>query len=179
MGTLIAITYDDTETGMKAFNALSEMQKMKTIELEDAAFATKDDKGKVKVKQTLEKQYTGMAASWGFFWGFLIGLIFGGPLFWGLVTALFGGLLAKGRDLGIDNDFMKEVSNSLEPGGSAVFMLVYKATPDKATEELRKYGGHLAQTSLSREDEEALRQALEHDAVKAGVAEDTLDLEEA
>ena len=97
----------------------------------------------------------------------------------GLAMALFGGVLAKGRDLGVDNDFMKEVSNSLEPGGSAVFMLVYKATPDKATEELSKYGGHLAQTSLSKEDEEHLRQALEHDTVKTGIVEDTLDLEEA
>jgi uncharacterized membrane protein len=179
MGTLIAITYDDVESGRKAFDALSEMQKMQIIELEDAAFATKDEKGKVKVKQTLEKQYTGMAASWGFFWGFLIGLIFGGPLFWGLAMALFGGVLAKGRDLGVDNDFMKEVSNSLEPGGSAVFLLVYKATPDKATEELSKYGGHLAQTSLSKEDEEHLRQALEHDSVKTGIVDDTLDLEQA
>jgi hypothetical protein len=35
-------------------------------------------------------------------------------------------------------DFMNEVSDSLEPGGSAIFMPVYKAT-----EELSRYGGHL------------------------------------
>ena len=76
MSTLIAITYDDLETGQSAFNALGEMQKMKILELEDAAFASKDEKGKVKVKDTLEQQMTGASASWGFFWGFLIGLIF-------------------------------------------------------------------------------------------------------
>ena len=179
MSTLIAITYDDEQTGRDAFDALGEMQKMQIIELEDAAFATKDPKGKVKVKQTLEKQATGMSVSWGFLWGFLIGLIFGGPLFWGLATALLTGLIAKGRDLGIDNEFMKEVSDSLEPGGSAVFMLVVKATPDKAMEELEKYGGHVAQTSLSKEDEEHLRQVLEHhEDIKAG-AEEHLELEEA
>ena len=179
MSTLIAITYDDEQTGRDAFDALGEMQKMQIIELEDAALATKDPKGKVKVKQTLEKQATGMSVSWGFLWGFLIGLIFGGPLFWGLATALLTGLIAKGRDLGIDNEFMKEVSDSLEPGGSAVFMLVVKATPDKAMEELEKYGGHVAQTSLSKEDEERLRQVLEHhEDIKAG-AEEHLELEEA
>ena len=154
-----------------------ELQKQQLLELEDAAFATKDQKGKVKVKQTLERQHTGVAASFGFFWGFLIGLIFGGPLFWGLVTALLTGLIARGTDLGIDNDFMKEVSDSLEPGGSAIFALVVKSTPDKVQEEMRKYGGHLAQTSLSEEDEQKLRQALEHDDVKAG-AEDTLDFDD-
>jgi uncharacterized membrane protein len=177
MSNLIAITYDDEQTGRDAFNSLGEMQKMQIIELEDAAFATKNQKGKVKFKQTVEKQNTGVSASWGFFWGFLIGLIFGGPLFWGLATALLTGLIAKGQDLGIDNEFMKEVGDSLEPGGSALFILVYKATPDKALAELEKYGGHVAQTSLSKEDEEQLRQVLEHhDDIKAG-AEDHLELE--
>ena len=42
---------------------------------------------------------------------------------------------------------------------------------------MKKYGGHIAQTSLSEEDEQKLRQALEHDHVKAGV-EDTLDFDD-
>ena len=178
MGNLIAITYDDEQSGRAAFGALGTLQKQQLLQLEDAAFATKDEKGKVKIKQTLEKQHTGAVASFGFFWGFLIGLIFGGPLFWGLATALLGGLIARGTDLGIDNDFMKEVSASLEPGGSAIFVLVVKSTPDKVLEEMKKYGGHIAQTSLSDEDEQNLRQAFEHEDVKAGL-EDNLDLEEA
>lgn len=149
------------------------MQKIQILKLEDAAFASKDEKG--KVKDTLEQQTTGASATWGFFWGFLIGLIFGGPLFWGLFTALLSGLFAKNRDVGVDNDFMKKVANSLEPGGSAIFMLVVKATPDKVLAEMQKYGGHVVQTSLSAEDEEALKQALEHPEVKAGV-EDNLEM---
>ena len=175
MSTLIAITYDDQQTAQQAFDALGRLQKQQLLELEDVAYATKDEKGKVKVKDTLERQHTGSVAGWGFFWGFLIGLIFGGPLFWGLFTALLGGLIAKGTDVGIDNDFMKEVSNSLEPGGAAVFILAYKATPDKVVAELSQYGGHVVRTSLSEEDEAALRQAIEHPEVKAG-AEDHLEL---
>ncbi len=178
MSTLIAITYDDEKTGLAAFDALGDMQKQQILELEDAAFATKDQNGKVKVTDTLEKQYTGMSTTWGFFWGFLIGLIFGGPLFWGLFTALFSRILAKRRDVGIDNDFMKEVSDKLQPGGSAIFILVVKATKDKVIAELQKYGGHVASTSLSEEDEAALKEALEHPEVKAG-AEDHLDLDDA
>ena len=176
MSDLIAITYDDLATGQQALDALGEMQKMQILELEDAAFASKDEKGKVKVKDTLEQQTTGASATWGFFWGFLIGLIFGGPLFWGLFTALLSGLFAKHRDVGVDNAFMKEVSDALPAGGSAIFLLVVKATPDKVIAEMQKYGGHVVQTSLSKEDEKALQDVLEHPDVKAGV-EEHLDLD--
>ena len=176
MSDLIAITYDDQDSGRQAFESLDHLQKMKLLTLEDAAFAYKDEKGKVKVKQTLENAHTGSVASWGFFWGFLIGLIFGGPLFWGLATALIGALIGKSADLGVDNKFIKEVGDSLEPGGSALFMLVVKATPDKVMPELEKYGGHVYQTSLSKDDEEKLRQVLEHEDVKAAVS-DSLEIE--
>ena len=176
MSDLIAITYDDQASGRAAFDALPEMQKMEILTLEDAALAYKDEKGKVKVKQTLENQRTGSLATWGFFWGFFIGLLFGGPLFWGLATALLGAILGKTTDLGIDNKFIKEVGNSLEPGGSALFLLIAKATPDKVLPEMEKFGGHVYQTSLSDEDEENLRKVLEHGNVKEAAA-DNLDIE--
>ncbi len=177
MSDLIAITYSD-QSAYQALDKLQELQKMKVVELEDAAVAVMNDKGKVKIKQTLENQHAGTVATWGFFWGFLIGLIFGGPLFWGLLTALLGGLLGKTTDLGIDNKFMKEVGNSLEPGQTALFILVVKATPDKVLPELEQIGGTVYQTSLSKEAEANLRKALEHEDVNAA-AEDTLEVEPA
>jgi len=174
MSTLIAITYDKEETAKQALDKLSELQKMQLVSLEDAALAVKDRNGKVKVKQTLEKMHTGSVASWGFFWGFLIGLIFGGPLFWGLFTALLSALFNKGTDLGVDNKFIKEVGNSLNPGQSALFILVVQATEDKVLPEMAKFGGTVYQTSLSNEDEEALKKALENKDISAAV-EDTLD----
>lgn len=100
--------------------------------MEDAAVAVKNEKGKVKVTQTLEKMATGSSVTWDFFWGFLIGLILMAPIFWGLLTALFACLLGKGRDLGIDNQFIKEVGESLEPGQSVLFILVVEATTPAA-----------------------------------------------
>jgi uncharacterized membrane protein len=175
MSDLIAITYKD-QAAYQALDKLQELQKMKLIELEDAAVATMNEKGKVKVKQTLEKQHTGMVATWGFFWGFLIGLIFGGPLFWGLFTALLSGLLGKTTDLGIDNKFIKEVGESLEPGDSALFILVISVTADKVMPELEKFGGTVYQTSLSNEAEANLKKALENENVSKA-AEETLELE--
>jgi uncharacterized membrane protein len=126
MSDLIAITYADEASGRGAFEELDRLQKMEVLTLEDAALAIKDQKGKVKVKQTLENAHAGSAAIWGGFWGLLIGLLFLAPIFWGLMGALLGGILGKTTDIGIDNKFIKEVGDSLEVGGSALFMLVAK-----------------------------------------------------
>jgi uncharacterized membrane protein len=176
MSDLIAITYGDEASGRGAFEELDCLQKMEVLTLEDAALAIKDQKGKVKVKQTLENAHTGSAAVWGGFWGLLIGLLFLAPIFWGLMGALLGAILGKTTDLGIDNKFIEEVGDSLDPGGSALFMLVAKATPDKVIPELQKFGGTVYQTSLSNEDEANLKKALEHDQVSAS-ADEMLELE--
>ncbi|KPK10461.1 MAG: hypothetical protein AMJ56_07975 [Anaerolineae bacterium SG8_19] len=176
MSDLIAITYADEASGRGAFEELDRLQKMEVLTLEDAALAIKDQKGKVKVKQTLENAQTGSAALWGGFWGLLIGLLFLAPIFWGLMGALLGAIMGKATDLGIDNKFIKQVGDSLDPGGSALFLLVVKATPDKVLPELQKYGGTVYQTSLSNEDEANLKKALEHDQVSAS-ADEMLELE--
>jgi Protein of unknown function (DUF1269) len=46
--------------------------------------------------------------------------------------------------------FMKELAASLIPGGSALFALVRKATPDRVLEELKGMGGKILKTSLSQ-----------------------------
>jgi uncharacterized membrane protein len=176
MSDLIVITYDREQTGRDALDELANLQKMQLLELEDAALAVKDDKGKVKVKQTLENQVAGSSAVWGGFWGLLIGLIFLAPIFWGLFGALMGFIAGKAGDVGIDDKFIKQVGDSLDPGGAALFMLVLKATPDKVLEQMKKFGGEVYQTSLSNEDEDKLKQALGHEQVKDS-ADEMLELE--
>ena len=176
MATLIVITYDQEQTGFDALNKLAELSKLQLITLADAAVAVKDPKGKVKVKQTLENQVSGSSAIWGGFWGLLIGLLFLAPIFWGLLGALMGYLLGKAGDVGIDNVFIKEVGDSLDPGQSALFMLIVEATQDKVMDAMSEFGGEVYQTSLSKEDEEKLKKALEHENVSAA-ADEMVELE--
>lgn len=176
MTTLIALTYESETNAKEAFQAIEDMQKQQLITLEDAALAVKNEKGKVKVKQTLEKQLTGASAAWGGFWGLLIGLIFGGPILWLLFGAVLGGIFGKATDVGIDNKFIKEVGDSLQPGGGALFLLVQEATTDKVLPEMAKFGGTVYQTSLSNEDEAKLKAALQDDKV-AEAAKESIDVD--
>ena len=176
MSTLIAIVYDQEQTGFDALNELADLQKQQLLTLADAAVATKDAKGKVKVKQTLENQVSGASAVWGGFWGLLIGLLFLAPIFWGLMGALLGYIMGKAGDVGIDDKFIKEVGESLDIGQSALFMLVVEATTDKVLDAMSKFGGEVYQTSLSKGDEEKLKKALEHENVSDAAGE-MVDLE--
>lgn len=110
-----------------------------------------------------------MGAAGGGFWGILIGLLFLNPLAGLLVGAGTGAVIGALTDIGINDNFMKELGETLEPDTSAIFVLVHKATPDKVIDELKGYGGKILRTSLSKDDEAALRQTLEGhpEAIKA------------
>jgi uncharacterized membrane protein len=49
---------------------------------------------------------------------------------------------------------------NIQPGTSALFVLIRKVTPDKVLPEIRKFGGTVLKTSLSTEQDEQLRKAL-------------------
>jgi uncharacterized membrane protein len=177
MTELIVIAYDSEQQGFDTLEVAERLQRLEMLRLIDAAVVVKDHDGKVKIKQTLEQSKTGTAAAWGAFWGLLIGLLFLNPIFLGVVGGLLGAVIGKTQDLGIDNKFIKEVGDSLEPGNSALCMLVLEALGDREMEELGKMGGTIFETSLSEDAEERLQQALKHDRVRRA-AEDSLELEE-
>jgi uncharacterized membrane protein len=68
-------------------------------------------------------------------------------------------------DDGIDDDFIRSLGKTREPGTSALFVLVRRATLDKVLPELRPFGGKVIHTSLSQEQEARLRRVLEDVAV--------------
>ena len=105
---------------------------------------------------------TGAGAAGGALWGGLIGLIFLAPLLGAAIGAAAGGAAGALTDVGVDDKFMKELGQKLEPGGAALIVLVRRSTPDKVLPEIQKYGGHVLQSSLSTEAEERLEAALAH-----------------
>lgn len=161
MADLVAIEYDDMFKAQEVRLALLKMQREYLVDLEDAVVAVKDENGKVKLHQAVNMTAAGAAR--GGFWGTLVGVLFFGPFF-GLGTlagAAAGAVSGALSDVGIDDNFMKKLSEGFNPGTSALFVLVRKATPDKVVEELKKYGGTVLKTSLTHEQEGKLRAALE------------------
>jgi uncharacterized membrane protein len=165
MSDLIAIVFDSKEQAQEARMEFSKMQREHLVELEDSVVATKDDKGHVKLDQTLNLTAAGAAS--GGFWGLLIGFIFsipfGGPLL-PILTAVFGAgfgaLSGSLSDYGINDAMMKELSADMEQGKAALFVLVRKTTTDKVLEHLQRFRGKVLKTSLSHELEDKLEQVL-------------------
>jgi uncharacterized membrane protein len=119
---------------------------------------TRAPDGKVKLHQSMS--VAGSSAAGGAVWGGLIGLLFLAPLMGMAVGAAVGGAGGALADIGVDDEFMKELGTKLEAGGAAVIVLVRKSTPDKVLPRIQEYGGHVLRTSLSGEAEDSLRAAL-------------------
>jgi uncharacterized membrane protein len=159
MSDLVAISFDDEHTAFEMRAELVKLQKEYLIEMDDVVVVTKDDKGKVKLHQAVN--LTAAGAMGGTFWGMLIGMIFLNPLVGAAIGAGAGALSGKLRDIGISDDFMKELGETFKNNTSALFVLVRKVTPDKVLEELKGFRGKVLKTSLTKDKEEELRGVLE------------------
>ncbi len=157
MSDMIVFAFKSATGAEEMRDALIQMQKEHTIQLEDAAVVTRNADGKVKVKQATS--LVGAGAVGGAFWGMLIGLLFFAPWLGLAIGAVTGAIAGKFTDIGIDDNFIKEVGASIEPGGSALFLLVQSVTADKVMPELEKFDATVLRTSLSDEQEQKLRDA--------------------
>src|SRR5262249_23122076 len=158
MSTLVVIEYDDQFKAEEVRLTLMKMQKDYLIDLADAVVAVKDQNGKVRLHQAVNLTAAGAVS--GGFWGTLIGLMFLNPLLGMAVGAAAGAVSGALTDVGINDQFMKELAETMKPGSSTLFVLVRKATPDKVLEEMQGTGGKVLRTSLSHEDEAKLQAAL-------------------
>jgi uncharacterized membrane protein len=109
--------------------------------------------GKVRIKQSVSLAGTGGFS--GAFWGMLIGTI----CMMSELSTPFNEASGKLIDLGIDNCFINDAGSALQPGTSALFLLIHHATPDKFIAEVKEFGGTITQTNLAEEDEAALQEA--------------------
>ena len=165
MSTLVVIGYNEIHKAEEVRLTLVKLQRDYLIDLEDAVAVTKDAKGKIKLHQTVN--LTAAGATSGGFWGMLIGLMFLNPLLGLAVGASAGAVSGALVDLGINDQFMKDLAATLTPNSSALFVLVCKSTPDKVLEEVKGTGGTILKTSLSHEDESRLQAALSAAKVSA------------
>ena len=157
MSDLIVVGFKDEFKADEVMNELRKLQSQYLVDLEDAAVVVRNQEGKVKIKQAQELVAAGAVS--GSYWGVLLSVIFFNPIF-ALVGAAAGALSGALSDIGIDDNFMRDLGSTIEPGTSAIFVLVRKSTPDRVLEDLSKFEGKVLRTSLSKEDEAKLQAAL-------------------
>jgi uncharacterized membrane protein len=158
MADLIAIGYDDETTAALAEAEVQRLAKDLVIQPDAVATIVRTADGKYKV--STNHHAVGTGASWGMFWGLLFGLLFFVPVFGMAVGAGLGALMGKVEKSGLDKEFISQVRDMLKPGTSALFVIVEKVTPDKAVEGLSQYGGTVLKSSLSKDAESQLQEAL-------------------
>ena len=160
MSNLVVITFDNEEEAGKVRESIRQQEKGGRIKLDDSAVVIKDEDGKVHVKTQLDRGVKIGGVTGGFL-GLLIATIFF-PVA-GIVVGVLGGMgVGALADLGIQKKFVQEVSDEIQPGTSAIFLVVREADPNAALAALRPYQGTLFHTSLDSEDEETLRRALKN-----------------
>src|SRR5208282_2476834 len=147
MSDLVVIAFPSEAKAEEVRQKLLDMQKDYLIELGDAVVAVKQPSGSVKLNQLFHPTATGAVS--GTFWGTLIGLIFLMPLAGAAIGAASGALGGALTDVGINDQFMKDVAQSLQSGNAALFLLIRKMTTDKVLADLQGVGGTVLRTSLT------------------------------
>jgi len=158
MADLIAIGYPDETTAFEAADEARRLAADLIIQPDAIAVITRDKDGTYHAHTS--HHAVGGGALWGMFWGFLFGLLFFIPVFGLAVGAGMGALMGKFAKTSIDKQFQDQVRDMVQPGTSALFLMLEKVTPDKASEAMSKYGGTVLKTSLSKEEEKELQEAL-------------------
>ncbi|HEY6791491.1 MAG TPA: DUF1269 domain-containing protein [Trebonia sp.] len=161
MSDLIIIGYPDETTAQKVWEELVRLERDYLVDLDDAAIIRRDRKGKLHITTPAHH-----AVAWGtfsgLFWGVLIGLIFLFPLapLAGVAGGIMGAAFGAAENLGIKGEFKQRVRDMIQPGTSAILVILRKATLDKFVDALRPYGGTILQTSLPRDAEQQLMKTL-------------------
>ena len=158
LSELIAIGYPDEKTALEAEEEAQRLAGELIIQPDAIAAIVRTKDGKYKV--TTSHHEVGAGATYGMLWGLLFGVLFFVPVFGMAVGAGLGALMGKLERTGIDREFQKQVRDMLQPGTSALFLVVENVTPDKATEALARYGGTVLKSSLSPEAEAQLQEEL-------------------
>lgn len=159
MSHLVVLGLDSPAKAEEVFDLAGDLAKQELLQLQDAAYAYRDAKGKVRIHQAVS--LTGTGAASGALWGTLIGMLFLMPVAGLAIGAGTGALAGKLADVGINDDTIKQIGSQLEDGRAAVFLLARSATVDRVIDAIKPYGPMVIQTNLTRDREEELVKALQ------------------
>ncbi|HLI76497.1 MAG TPA: DUF1269 domain-containing protein [Acidobacteriaceae bacterium] len=149
------------------------------LQMEDAVAVHRAESGKLVMDQSYRP--TGKeGAEWGGALGLLIGAILAIPFTAGASAAVAAGALAAGAlsgvalgattgamdaafwkdELGVPEDFVRQVSSLVEPGSSAIFAVLHADQSEQVVARFQGYGGKVLRTTLTEDHKRRIAAAL-------------------
>ncbi len=158
---MLVIAFEGEDTAAEALRTLKQLDKEAVVDLKSAAVVVRDDAGKVRIKETRDFDAK-QGAIGGALAGGLLGLLRGKWLAGAILGAAGGAAAGKVFDLGLDDEYLRSVGDSLGYGTSALVALVAFERVDRAMEELEKFErGTVLRHALSAEVYSQLSDAVE------------------
>jgi len=140
---LAAISFTDDLRAVEFMTAMTRLARDGRLNLRDAVFVVKDDKGKTYVRETRDLQ-PGRTALGAGLWSGLFGLLLGGPvgmLVAGGIGAGAGAITAKVVDVGVTDDFVDQLREMVQPGTTTVALLGDEIDTEAVLAELHRFEG--------------------------------------
>ena len=163
MATLTVLKFPTAGGADAMIGTMQSLQKQQLITIQDAAIVTWET-GKKKPKTRQLNNLAGVGALSGAFWGMLFGLLFFIPILGLAIGAAMGAITGSMADVGIDDNFIKEVRGQVTEGTSALFLMTSGAVQDKVRDAIKDQQFELIASNLTKEQEDKLKEAFAEEA---------------
>jgi len=160
---IIGMGFDKVTRASEVLLNLANLAREGEIALTDAVVVYKDEAERVHVKQTVDIDPKRGALS-GTLWGLLVGSFFGpvGAIVGAASGAASGGLAGKLIDLGLDDAWVRQVAEWIDPGTSALLVLVSHDVRPTVVRELSRFEGQVLYCTFPDAVRHELERALGH-----------------
>jgi len=155
MSHLIVFAMPTLDGAYAMRDALDDLRAFELVDVKDAAVVEHLPDGGVRIRQAFD--LIGAGALGGVVWGALIGLIFLSPWLGMAVGGIAGAVAGKFTDIGINDNFIREVGQQVRPGDSALFLLIDNWEGSKALRLLADFDAEIIRTTMPAGEEARLR----------------------
>jgi uncharacterized membrane protein len=179
MSVLIVIGFRDPYRASEVMNELRRREWDWVVDLDQAVVVRWDERGRLRVQLNVDPT-AHESVSWARMWGSLLSVSLLVPVTESMIDAAGDVAFASGtrtdtrdpshrimpnprwwRDnLHLSNEFIRDVGAMVQPGDSAIFMLLQTSNLLVPLRHLRNYGGTLLHTALNQQQEDKLKAVL-------------------
>jgi uncharacterized membrane protein len=147
---LVARVFDSPDKAADALKFVEDLRNRKVLKLLNAAVLVKDEDGQISIDDVKEFEPK-KGRIWGAVTGGLVGLLAGpaGVVVGALAGLGLGGLAGSKIDAGFNNEFLENLTQYLQPGSSALILLMEHHWARSAAESMGDLGGTVLQQTLT------------------------------